>query len=151
MTPPVPLWPATLAGLACAPVGALAGLAVAYGILTWRGVSEMEGRRGFLAGFYGIVPGIVLGFWAGFAIVRRLQTQYAERRAMVAGAAAGLLAAVCLFVPGWIAGIRWAENRGASNYAGERAAWGLFYVALPLGVAGGIGGFMLGYVVMGAG
>jgi hypothetical protein len=68
---------------------------------------------------------------------------------MLAGAATGLLAAVVLFIPGWIAGIRWAEARGISNYAGERAAWGLIHVALPLAVVGGTGGFVLGYWLMG--
>jgi hypothetical protein len=64
---------------------------------------------------------------------------------LITGLAAGLAAAAVLFAIGLVAGIPLAAKRGVSNYAGERAAWSLFYVALPLGVAGGIAGFLAGY------
>lgn len=95
----------------------------------------MKGRRALVASVYGIAPGVIGGFWLGFALVRPAKA--------LAGVAVGLTTAVVLFVVGLIAGIRWAAARGVSNYAGERAAWGLFYVAMPLAVAGGIGGFVL--------
>jgi len=62
---------------------------------------------------------------------------------LMTGLAAGLAFAAVLFVLGLVAGIPLAAKRGISNYAGERAAWSLFYVALPLGAAGGIAGFLL--------
>ena len=127
---------AVLSGFVYAPAGAALGFAVAYGILAWwRGGSRMKGRRGLVASVYGIVPGMIGGFWFGFALVRPAKA--------LAGVAVGLTTAVVLFVVGLIAGIRWAAARGVSNFAGERAAWGLFYVAMPLAVAGGIGGFVL--------
>lgn len=138
-------WPwATAGGLAMAPIGAIAGLALAYILLLLGGVSEHEGRRGMLAAAYGLLPGAMAGFWAGFTIVEWSMTWHVVWRATAAGCALGLLLAVVVGTAGLNAGIHLAEARGISNYAGERAAWSLFYVAFPLALAGAVCGFLVG-------
>lgn len=133
-----------LGGFAGAPLGAVLGLVIAYLLLMFSGVSEMEGRRGLLAGLYGVVPGLIIGFIAGFQLTLWLLTRYTAWRQLIAGAAAALLFALLLGVAGFVMGYHWAEARGVSNYAGERGAWALFYVSLPGAAIGGIAGFLLG-------
>ena len=117
---------AMLGGLAGAPLGAMLGLVIAYLLLMLAGISEMEGRRGMLAGLYGIVPGLILGFIAGFQITSWLFTRYTAWRQLIAGAAAALLLALLLGVAGFVMGYHWAEARGVSHYAGGRGAWAVF-------------------------
>lgn len=138
---------ATAAGLAAVPLGGILGLAVAYVWLMWSGTSEHEGRRGMLAAIYGIVPGGIGGFWLGSSAAQWFLTRHLPWRATIAGCALGLLFAVFLGIAGLIGGVPLAESRGISNYAGERGAWALFHVALPLALAGGVGGFLLGRFV----
>ncbi len=59
----------------------------------------------------------------------------------------GLLATVpAAFLAGLlalVAGVHLAEARGISNYAGERAAWSLLYIALPTALAAGVVAYLL--------
>lgn len=135
---------ATLGGFAGAPLGALLGLVIAYVCLMLQGVSEMEGRRGLLAAVFGLLPGFIAGFMGGFQITMWMLTRYVVWRQLIAGAAAGVLLAMLLGVAGFFLGYHWAEARGVSNYAGERGAWALFYVAFPGAALGGVAGFLLG-------
>jgi hypothetical protein len=133
---------AVVAGVLCAPVGFLAGTLAAYGILALR-MPEREGRRGLLAGTIGGPLGAVGGFFVGF------QGAWWVREGGGRGLAGGLLFAVPLGLiaatAGLVLGTHLAERRGVTNYAGERAAWGLYYVAIPAGIVAAAGGFVLGW------
>jgi hypothetical protein len=90
----------------------------------------------------------------GFVLVARAVwwLRRGEPEPPVRFAAAVLLAIVLALLAGlsgWIAGIRRAEARGVSNYAGERAAWGFAWYALPALIAGAVGGFALGTALFG--
>jgi hypothetical protein len=141
---------AILAGVLAAPVGFVLGTLVAYGALTLRGMTEREGRRGLLAGTFGGPLGAIGGFMLGFQ-------GYWWLEGGGGGGLAGLLGG-CLFgIPlgllvgaaGLVCGIRLAERRKVTNYMGERAAWGFYYVALPSGVLTACGGFLLGWWMLG--
>lgn len=120
-----------LGGLAVVPLAIALGIAITYGILYLRRVSEHEGRRGFLAILYGIVAGAPLGFYFGFTLARScLGAESVWKRAALSGLASLLGASIALVVS-FIAGYRIAESRRVTNYAGERGAWTLFYIALP--------------------
>jgi hypothetical protein len=127
------------------PLGAIAGVALLYVGLALGGMSEREGRRGLTAGVFGLVPGGIGGFMAGFAGAQWIQSgSEAATRGLLAGIVTGVLLALVLGFAGLLVGIPLAESRGVTNYAGERAAWSLFYVALPTAALAGIGGFLLG-------
>jgi len=137
---------AILAGLLAAPIGFLAGTAVAYLLFTLRGISEREGRRGLLAGTIGGPIGILAGFIAGFRTAWWLVGGGGgSLRGLLAGCLIGVPAGLVLGGVALVLGVRLAERRGVTNYAGERAAWSLFHVALPTFVATGAGGFLLGW------
>ncbi len=133
---------AIVAGLLAAPVGFLAGTLAAYGILALR-MPEREGRRGLLAGTIGGPLGAVGGFIAGF------QGAWWVREGGGGGFVLGLLFGIPMGLlaatAGLVFGTHLAERRGVTNYAGERAAWGLYYVAIPAGILAGAGGFVLGF------
>lgn len=142
-------WSILLALLAAPLAGAL-GLVSAYLALALRGVSEHEGRRGLLAFVLGFLPGALLGFVLVARAVWWLRRGDPEPAARFA--AAVLLALACALLAGfggWVAGIHRAEARGISNYAGERAAWGFAWYALPALIAGAVGGFALGTMLLG--
>jgi hypothetical protein len=142
-------WSLLLALLA-APVVGGAALFATYGILTLRGVSEREGRRGLLAFALGFLPGALLGFALALRLVwwlRRGEPSSLARFLAALGLA--LLLALLAGLGGWIFGIARAEARGVSNYAGERAAWGFLRWALPCSVLGALGGFALGNALFG--
>ncbi|MBK9386344.1 MAG: hypothetical protein IPN34_16145 [Planctomycetes bacterium] len=142
-------WSIVLALLATPLAGAL-GLVVAYLALARRGVSEHEGRRGLLAFVLGFLPGALLGFVVVARAVwwlRRSDPEPAERFA--AAVLLALVLALLAGLGGWVAGIHRAEARGISNYAGERAAYGFVWYALPALIAGAVGGFALGTVLFG--
>jgi hypothetical protein len=132
---------AILAGLLAAPVGLLAGTLAAYGILALR-MPEREGRRGLLAGTIGGPLGAVGGFILGF------EGAWWVREGGGGSAVLGLLFAIPMGLiaatAGLVLGTHLAERRGVTNYAGERAAFGLYYVAIPAGVLAAAGGFVLG-------
>ena len=121
-----------LGGLAAVPLAIALGIAICYGVLYLRRVSEHEGRRGFLAMLWGSIGGAPLGFYAGFTLAQAsLGVQAVWQRAVLSGLASLLAASVALALS-FIGGYRLAEARGVTNYAGERGAWALFYVALPI-------------------
>lgn len=139
-----------LGGIALAPVGGIVGLAIVYGVLYLRRVSEHEGRRGFLAFLLGFLPGLPLGFYAGFRIAWLLSgSAPGPWRRLVLAAMVSLLGMIAASVPAMIGGVHLAEARGVSHYAGERAAWALFYIALPAAAVLGGGGFLLGWWLAG--
>lgn len=140
----VPSLYAILIGLLAMPFGAVLGLLGMYGFLSLR-MSENQGRRGLLAGVIGIPAGLIIGFIAGSTLGSWLTNGSNENwRGVLGGSAMAVLAALVFGFIALIAGMRIAENRGVTNYAGERAAWGLFYVSLPIAVITGIGGFLFG-------
>ncbi len=121
-----------LGGLAVVPVAIVLTIAISYGLLYLRRVSEHEGRRGFQAIFYGIITGGPLGFYGGFALAQScLGAESVWQRAILSGLAS-LLGASITLVATFIGGHRLAEARRVTNYAGERGAWSLFYIALPI-------------------
>jgi hypothetical protein len=121
-----------LGGLAVVPVAIALGIAISYGILYLRRVSEHEGRRGFLAILYGIIVGAPLGFYGGFTLAQScLGTESVWQRATLSGLAS-LLGSSITIVATFIGGYRLAEARRGTNYAGERGAWALFYFTLPI-------------------
>jgi hypothetical protein len=127
------LW-SILGGLALVPVTALLGVAIAYGILYLKRVREYEGRRGFLAMLYGVIFGAPSGFYLGFSIAQAclgVDANSVWRRAILSGLVS-LLGASIAFAITFVSGVHLAEARGVTNYAGERAAWSLFYIALPI-------------------
>lgn len=139
------LW-SILAGVLAAPVGFLVGTFVAYGILKLRRVSELGGRRGLLAGTIGGPIGIVLGFMLGFqGAWWVIGGGGGSWRGFLAGCIFGIPGGVVAGALGLIAGVHMAERRGVTNYMGERAAWGLYYVAIPALVVVAAGGFLLGW------
>ncbi|MBL8900493.1 MAG: hypothetical protein JNM84_22880 [Planctomycetes bacterium] len=143
------LWSIVLALLATPLAGAL-GLVAAYLALARGGVSEREGRRGLLAFAFGFLPGALLGFVLVARAVWWLRRGDPEPPARFA--AAVLLALVCALLAGlggWIVGIHRAEKRGVSNYAGERAASGFVWYALPTAFAGAVAGFAWGTALFG--
>jgi hypothetical protein len=131
-----------VAGVLAAPVGFLAGTLAAYAILS-RTTPEAQGRRGLLAGTIGGPIGAVGAFILGF------QGVWWVREGGGSGLVGGLLFAIPLgvlaSVAGLVLGTHLAERRGVTNYAGERAAWGLYYVAIPSGLVFAAGGFVLGW------
>lgn len=138
-----------LVGLLAAPIGAAAAVLVAYALLALR-MGENQGRRGLLAGVMGIPIGLVAGFIAGHTLAAWLRDGGAGLWSRAAaGIALAVPAAVVAAVIGLIAGTHMAEARGVSNYAGERGAWGLFYVALPAAVVIGVIAFLVGRRVVG--
>lgn len=121
-----------LGGLAVVPVAIALSIAISYGILYLRRVSEHEGRRGFLAILYGIITGTPLGFYGGFTLAQScLGAESVGQRAALSGLVS-LLGASAAFAATFIGGYRLAEARRVTNYAGERGAWALFYFALPI-------------------
>lgn len=140
-----------LVGVLGAPVVALLTIVVAYLILACV-MPENEGRRGLLAGVLGLPIGTALGFIAGYSIACYLRDMPTSSHTGLAGFRAATLAGLAMGVPagliaaavGLIVGTHLAEARGVTNYAGERAAWGLFYVALPAGVLTAAVGFIVG-------
>lgn len=122
-----------LGGAAMVPVAIVIGIAVAYGILSLRGVSEYEGKRGFLAMFYGGIPGAPLGFYIGHTIAQRCLSDNAAATShrVILAALMALLVMSVAFIPSLIGGVRWTE-RHARNHGGKQAAWSLFYFALPI-------------------
>jgi hypothetical protein len=123
-----------LGGLAMVPVAILLGVAIAYGVLYLKRVREHEGRRGFLAMLYGVIFGAPSGFYLGFSIAQAclgVESDSVWRRAILSGLVS-LLGASIAFIITFISGVHLAEARGVTNYAGERAAWSLFHIALPI-------------------
>ncbi|MCK6461209.1 MAG: hypothetical protein L6Q95_15105 [Planctomycetes bacterium] len=133
---------AIVAGILAAPVGFALGTLAAYGILALR-MPEREGRRGLLAGTIGGPIGAIGGFILGFrgAWWVREGGGGSVALGLILGIPLGLVAAAV----GLVLGTGLAERRGITNYAGERAAWGLYYVAIPAGVVAAAGGFVLGW------
>lgn len=138
-----------LGGIALAPLGAVVGTIVTYYGLALRGMAEDQGRRGLLAGLIGGGGGLVLGFYAGFQVAWWIIDGDGGNTHPWAGAILsalfGLLGATLLGVPGLYFGVLLAEHQGVTNYMGERAAWALFWVAIPLAALGGLAGFLLGW------
>jgi hypothetical protein len=135
-----------VAGVLGAPVGFAAGTAVAYGVLTLRGISEREGRRGLLAGTIGGPVGIVAGFMLSFrGAWWILGGGGGSARGLLAGCLFAIPSGLIAGVVGLVLGTHMAERRGVTNYAGERAAWGLYYVAIPALVLTAAAGFLLGF------
>ena len=136
-----------LVGVLSAPVASALVTLATYGVFCLF-MPENQGRRGLLAGVLGIPIGGFAGFVVGHTVTSWLvhcsPTAWSSAAlglavALPAGLIAGLL--------GLIGGTRLAEARGVTNYAGERAAWGLFYVALPAAVVIGIAAFLLGRLI----
>lgn len=135
-----------LAGVLAAPVGFVLGTLVAYGILALRRVPEREGRRGLLAGTIGGPIGIILGFMAGFQGASWvMEGGGGTTRRLLAGCLFGIPGGLLAGTVALVLGIHWAERRGVTNYAGERAAWSLYYVAIPTLVLTAAGGFLFGW------
>lgn len=139
-----------LAGLLAAPVGFALGTAVAYAWLSWRGVSEAQGRRGLLAGTAGGPLGVIAAFVAGHQTAGwLLDGGGGSWRTVFSGLLVGLPAAAILGTVALVAGVHLAERRGVTNYAGERAAWALYWLALPTAVVTAIIGFLAGGWLLG--
>jgi len=136
--------------LLAAPLGFALGTAVAYAWLSWRGVSEDQGRRGLLAGTLGGPIGVVAAFLAGHQVAGwLLGGGGGSWRAVFGGLLVGLPAAALFGTVALVAGVHLAERRGVTNYAGERAAWALSWVALPTAVVTAIAGFLVGARLLG--
>lgn len=139
-----------LIGVLAAPLAGVLGLLLAYGLLKFRGISEYQGRRGLLAFVQGFLPGSIIGMIAVARFVWWLRRGEPDSLAQFLGAV--LLALIvglsCGFV-GWVYGIKLAEKRRVTNYAGERAAWGFIRVAFPTLVATSLGGFWIGTLLFG--
>jgi hypothetical protein len=137
------LW-SILAGVLAAPAGFALGTLAVYLILKLRGVPE--GRRGLLAGTIGGPIGVILGFMLGFqATWWVLEGGGGSWRGFVAGCLFGIPGGLVAGAAGLITGVHLAERRGVTNYMGERAAWGLYYVAIPALVVVAAGGFLFGW------
>lgn len=135
-----------LAGLLAAPLGFAAGTAVAWLWFGWRGATEREGRRGLLAGTIGGPIGVVVGFYLAFQSAWwLLDGGGGALRSVLIGCLFGLPAAIVVGGLAVILGIRLAERRGVTNYAGERAAFALYYLAIPAAVSTAIAGFVAGW------
>ena len=135
-----------LAGVLAAPVGFVLGTLAAYGILKLYRVSELGGRRGLLAGTIGGPIGIIAGFMLGFqGAWWVIGGGGGSWRGFVAGCLFGIPGGLVAGAVGLFAGTHWAERRGVTNYMGERAAWGLYYVAIPALVVVASGGFLFGW------
>lgn len=136
------LFPILLGLLATVP-GAILGVLTAYALLALR-MPESQGRRGLAAGIFGSVPGAIAGFIAAHALASWIQDGGGGPcRGVIAGAAAAGLAAFLAGLLALVAGVHLAEARGISNYAGERAAWSLLYIALPTALAAGAVAYLL--------
>lgn len=133
------------AGVLGAPVGFAAGTLATYGILSLR-MRELEGRRGLLAGTIGGPIGAIAGFMLGFqGAWWLLDGGGGAMRGLLGGLLFGIPLGLILGTLGLIFGTHLAEKRGVTNYAGERAAWGLYYVGLPALVLAAAGGFLFGW------
>jgi len=134
------------AGLLVAPVGFALGTLLHYAWLAWRGMREDQGRRGLLAATIGGPLGAIGGFWLGFQTSWwLLEGGGSPWRGFVAGCLIGLPAAAIAGTIALVAGVKLAERRRVTNYAGERAAWALYYVALPTTFVVAASGFVLGW------
>lgn len=132
-----------LIGVLAAPVAAGLSVLVLYAVLT-RFMGENQGRRGLLAGAIGLPLGVLAGFAAGHTLGCGLRDGGAGLLSRtLSGLALGTLTSALTLVLGVIVGVRIAERRGVTNYAGERAAWAWCYVALPAAVTM----FMLAFVL----
>lgn len=137
---------AIAAGLLVAPLGFAAGTALVYAGLALRGISEREGRRGLLAGTIGGPLGAIAGFCAGFQLAWWLREGGGGSwRGLLTGGLIAVPAAAIAGTAALIAGIHLAERRRVTNYAGERAAWSLYYVAIPTALVTAAAGFVMGW------
>lgn len=136
-----------LVGLLSAPIASVVVTLATYGVFCLFMV-ENQGRRGLLAGVLGIPVGLFIGFIAGHtATTWLLFSSDTFWRSLALGLVIAVPAAIIVGGLGLILGTHLAEARGISNYAGERAAWGLFHVALPAAVLIGIAAFLLGRLI----
>jgi hypothetical protein len=137
---------ALTAGLVTVVPGIVAGTGLAYVWFGCRGATEREGRRGLLAGTVGVPLGAIGGFglgWQGAWMV--VDGGGGAWRPFCAGALLAVPTATVLGIAALGLGTAWAKRRGVTNYAGERAAWALYRVALPTVVLAGCGAFALGF------
>ncbi|MCW5554377.1 MAG: hypothetical protein KIS67_19735 [Verrucomicrobiae bacterium] len=133
-----------LVGLLSAPIASVVVTLATYGVFCLF-MAENQGRRGLLAGVLGIPVGLFTGFIVGHTVTTWLLfSSYTLWRSLALGLLIAVPAAIIVGGLGLILGTHLAEARGISNYAGERAAWGLFHVALPAAVLIGIAAFLLG-------
>lgn len=136
-----------LVGLLSAPIASVVVTLAAYGVFCLL-MPENQGRRGLLAGVLGIPVGLFVGFILGHTVTLwLLHSSQTLWRSVALGLVIAVPTAVVVGGLGLTVGTHLAEARGISNYAGERAAWGLFHVALPAAVLIGIVTFLMGRLI----
>ncbi len=136
-----------LVGLLSAPIASVVVTLATYGVFCLF-MAENQGRRGLLAGVLGIPVGLFVGFILGHTVTLwLLHSSQTLWRSVALGLVIAVPIAVIIGGLGLIVGTYLAETRGISNYAGERAAWGLFHVALPAAVLIGTAAFLLGRLI----